>query len=357
MAFQAKSLLLQAICRAKLPCKDLGGLGVRIFRRPLRSKFTTSHRQIDMTGSFTEIGDQECLAQFERYLFASDLASVTVSNYLSDLQAFARWLRQRVGGQASLLRCNPADVQDYCTFLRETQHLSAATINRCLQAIRKFAKFALAAGLAETDPTSGLKRLREERTSWGRMLSPDEVTRLVEAIQNGRRSLIKRDLAVVLLVLHAGLKVGELVSLRAADFESSEEGETITVRRHDGERGRTVPLPPEVSSALQEYLRIRLAPPTIEHLFLSQQGTPISARSVQRLIREYAAAAGLGEVSASTLRRTYAQTVWEKTGNLSQVASALGHTRLNSTIRYMASILEDRSGIKEKSSANVSQRR
>jgi site-specific recombinase XerC len=94
----------------------------------------------------------------------------------------------------------------------------------------------------------------------------------------------------------------------------------------------------------------------VAHLFLSQQGTPISARSVQRLIREHAAAAGLGEVSASTLRRTYARTVWKTTGDLSQVADALGHTRLKSTIRYIASLLEDTSEVKEKSSANVFQK-
>jgi integrase/recombinase XerD len=297
-----------------------------------------------MTRSFTEIGNQEWLAQFERYLLASDLAPATVSNYLTDLQAFARWLRQQVGAQASLLRFNPADVQDYCTYLQETQRLSAATINRCLQAIRKFGKFALINGLTGTDPTVGVKRLREEKNSWGRMLSSEEVACLVEAVQNGRRSLVKRDLSIILLVLHAGLKVSELVNLRVADFESSEEGGTITVRRYDGGKGRTIPLPPEVYTALQAYLRIRLAPPTIEHFFLSQQGTPISARSIQRLIREYAAAAGLGEVSASTLRRTYAKTIWKKTGDLSQVAHTLGHTRLNSTVRYIASVLEDTSG-------------
>ncbi len=54
---------------------------------------------------------------------------------------------------------------------------------------------------------------------------------------------------------------------------------------------------------------------------------------------------GLGEVSASTLRRTYAQTVWKKTSDLSQVASALRHTRLKSTIRYITSLLEDTSEI------------
>nr|NIO70818.1 site-specific integrase [Anaerolineae bacterium] len=167
-----------------------------------------------MAGSFTEINDQEWLAQFERYLLASDLAPVTVSNYLTDLQAFARWLRQRAEGQASLTSINPADVRDYCGYLQETQHLSPGTINRRLQAIRKFAKFALAAGLAETNPTVGLKRLREERASRGRMLSPDEVARLVEAVQNGQRSLVKRDQAIILLVVHAGLKVGELVNLR-----------------------------------------------------------------------------------------------------------------------------------------------
>ncbi len=309
---------------------------------------------MDMAKSSNEIKDQEWLAQFERYLLASDLAPVTVSNYLADLQAFAQWLRERAEGQASLLSVNPADVRDYCAYLQTTQHLSPVTINRRLQAIRKFAKFALVNELAEINPTAGLKRLQEERASWGRMLSSDEVARLIEAVQNGRPSLVKRDLAIVLSVLHAGLKVGDLVKLRVADFEPSEEGGTITVRRRDGGRKRAVALSPQVCLALQAYLRVRLAPPTVEYLFLSQKGTPISARSVQRLIREYAAAAGLGEVSASTLRRTYAQTVWEKTGDLSQVASALGHTRLKSTIRYISSILEDTPGIKEKSSANVS---
>ena len=309
---------------------------------------------MDMVESSTEINDQEWLAQFKRYLLASDLAPVTVSNYLADLQAFARWFRHRANGQASLLSINPADVRDYCAYLQETQRLSPGTVNRRLQAIRKFAKFILANGLAEADPTAGLKRLREERASWGRMLSPDEVARLVEAVQNGRRSLVKRDLAIFLLVLQAGLKVGELVNLRMADIEMSEEGGAITVRRHDGGRKRVVALSSEVCLALQAYLRVRLAPPMVEHLFLSQKGTPISARSVQRLIREYAAAAGLGEVSASTLRRTYAQTVWKKTGDLSQVANALGHTRLKSTFRYIASLLvEDTSEVKEKSSANV----
>ena len=177
------------------------------------------------------------------------------------------------------------------------------------------------------------------------MLSPDEVARLVEAVQNGQRSLVKRDQAIILLVVHAGLKVGELVNLRVTDFEPSEEGGAITVRRRDQDRRRKVLLSPEVCSALQAYLRVRLAPPTVENLFLSQKGTPISARSIQRLIREHAAAAGLGEVSASTLRRTYAQTVWKKTADLSQVASALGHTRLKSTIRYIVSLLEDTSEI------------
>jgi len=298
-----------------------------------------------MARSFAKINDQEWLVQFERYLLASDLAPVTVSNYLTDLQAFAQWLQQRAEGQVSLTSINPADVRDYCVYLQETQHLSPGTINRRLQAIRKFAKFALAAGLAETNPTVGLKLLREERASRGRMLSPDEVARLVEAVHNGQRSLVKRDQAIILLVVHAGLKVGELVNLRVTDFEPSEEGGAITVRRQDQDRRRKVLLSPEVCSALQAYLRVRLAPPTVENLFLSQKGTPISARSIQRLIREHAAAAGLGEVSASTLRRTYAQTVWKKTADLSQVASALGHTRLKSTIRYIASLLEDTSEI------------
>jgi hypothetical protein len=45
---------------------------------------------MDMVESSTEINGQEWLTQFKRHLLASNLAPVTVSNYLTDLQAFAR---------------------------------------------------------------------------------------------------------------------------------------------------------------------------------------------------------------------------------------------------------------------------
>lgn len=280
---------------------------------------------------------EELFTRFEEHLARSALASTTIVNYLADLRTFARWHADVRGAASSLLELTPDDIREYRCHMRINEGWTPATINRRLQAVRKFYSFAMETGLMESNPASEVKLVARSEPDLPRALAPEEVTSLLQAIQGGRPSLVKRDHAIVQLLLQTGIKLGELTGLRLSDVQLRGNGEdSLLVGEGDGNNCRQVPLNSLACVALQDYLRVRPPSASTENLFLSQDGNCISKRTVQRLIRIYTQAAGLEDVSAHILRHTFAVSTLEDTGDISLVSRLLGHRCMETTAKYLA---------------------
>lgn len=279
---------------------------------------------------------EELLTQFEEYLTRLALASSTIVNYLTDLRAFARWHVEAKGSAVSLLELTPEDIREYRRHMQTCENWSPATINRRLQAIRKFYHFTTEKGLTENNPASEVRLIPTSRPNPPRILAPDEVARLLEAVQGGRPSLVKRDYAILQLLLQTGIKLGELTELRLSDVQLWGNGEgLLLVGEGDGHGGRQIPLNSVACAALQEYLEVRPSSAVSDKLFLSQDGNRISKRTVQRLVSLYAEAAGLEDVSTYVLRHTFAVSTLADTGDVSLVARLLGHRCRETTAKYL----------------------
>jgi len=76
----------------------------------------------------------------------------------------------------------------------------------------------------------------------------------------------------------------------------------------------------------------------------------ISTRQYGRLVRDWVAAIGLEPSGYGThlMRRTKAAEIYRKTGNLRAVQLILGHTKIDSTVRYLGVEVEDALSIAEK---------
>jgi site-specific recombinase XerD len=282
---------------------------------------------------------EELLTRFQEHLMRSDLASTTIVNYLADMRTFARWHTEVRGVESSLWTLTRDDIQEYCHYMQAKKGWAPATINRRLQAVRKFYSFAMDMGLMENNPASEVKLIPIPGSDPPRALSPEEVASLLRAVQMGRPGLIKRNYAIILLLLQTGIKLGELIRLRLSDLQLWGNGEgLLLVREHDGSSCRQVPLNSLACAALQEYLQVRPVSDGTDNLFLSQGGDCISRRTVQRLVNICAKAAGLEDVSTNVLRHTFAMSTLEETADLSLVARLLGHRCLESTTKYEACI-------------------
>ena len=258
-----------------------------------------------------------------------DLAVKTVAAYRIDLLAFARWFPDSAGEPFSARAVTPTDLRDYKSFLRTVERRQAATINRRFAALRSFFRWAKGAGLVTELPTEHVSGVPAAPRS-PKALAKREVDRLIrEAERHGQ----PRNLAILQLLRHTGLRVSELCNLRLDDLTISERRGSLLVRSGKGDKDRTVPLNNDVRRAVTAYLDAR---PLVDddHLFVGQRGDPLQPQGVQLVVRKYARRAGLPDVTPHILRHSFAKHILDAGEDLATVQRLLGHERLETTAIY-----------------------
>lgn len=200
------------------------------------------------------------LADFRQYLIDADRSPRTVEGYSRDLTLFARWFGQSNGYRLIPERLTPTDAREYKQKSLHVDKASPATINRRLAALRAYVNWALNEGFIEYDPISAIKSVEEQPVApkWLTRQEQARVTREVEnALNAARTGAAKRqairDQAIVTLLLHTGLRVGELISLELRDVKLSERKGEVRVRSGKGLKARTVPLNKPAREALRKW--------------------------------------------------------------------------------------------------------
>lgn len=161
-----------------------------------------------------------------------------------------------------------------------------------------------------------------------------------------------RDLALFNVAIDSKLRGCELVRLRVKDLVSSERvRERVTVIQ--SKTGQPVQF--ELTENTRESVMTWVNSPEmmrIEFMFPSRfhDRPHISTRQYGRSVRDWVTAIGLEPSGYGThsLRRTKASEIYRKTGNLRAVQLLLGHTKVDSTVRYLGVELEDALSIAEK---------
>ena len=161
------------------------------------------------------------------------------------------------------------------------------------------------------------------------VLSEQEARRLLESAS------CLRDQLLLSLLYGAGLKPSEALNLRWADIDL--EDDMIHVTRDS----RRVPLPPPLRNLLAEGKSI-CSP---RHVLFAGRApdTPLSRRSLERIVGSAAARAGLRKhVTAMTLRHSFAVRTLERGTNEAVLQTVLGHRHIETTMKYGAYQLDRR---------------
>jgi integrase/recombinase XerD len=267
--------------------------------------------------------------QFLTRLAQEEAAAKTVANYKSDLGLFARWFRDTTGEDFAAAAITPTDLREYRSYLLTTKRSSPATVNRHLAALKRFFRFAQATGWVTEDPTLVVKGIATVPIA-PKALSKRDVDKLLRAAE---RYGSTRDRAILAILRHTGIRVGELTSLRLGDVAIGERKGELVVRAGKGGKYRVVPLNLDARRALGAYLEVR--PQVVDtHLFVGQRGTGLTIRAVEKLVEKYARLAGLPDVSPHVLRHTFGKHALDAGVDLVTVSRLLGHERLETTAIY-----------------------
>jgi integrase len=174
-------------------------------------------------------------------------------------------------------------------------------------------------------------------------LKPKHIWAIRTRLQHEGRT---RDLAMFNVALDSKLRGCDLVRLRVADVHL---GDSIRLRTTiiQQKTGRPVPfeLTEPTREALALWLSLRGSRSNDDWLFpsRSRRGNHLTTRQYGRLLDDWVALIGLDPAAYGThsLRRTKVALLYKRTGNLRACQLLLGHTKLESTVRYLGIEVDD----------------
>jgi len=258
----------------------------------------------------------------------------TVAGYSRDVTEFYQFL----GNEKSIGEISPETVRRYVASLYSTS--SSATVGRKLSALRTFFRYLTRRKIIGSDPLSGIVNPKGTKKI-PVFLTVDEVFSLLE--EPGQQDTFsRRDVAIMELLYSTGMRVSELVSRDINHLDFTTGMVRVTGK---GRKDRIVPFGTAAAEAVDIYLpeRGNLVQmclsrgkiPDNDALFLNNRGKRITARSVERIIKEYGIRAGIKtEVTPHALRHSFATHLLEMGADLRTVQELLGHVSLSTTQKY-----------------------
>lgn len=256
----------------------------------------------------------------------------TISAYRNDLTQFQTFLADRPAG-GSWAALTDDDLRAYTVFLRERDY-ATSTIARKTAAIRSYCSYLVEQQVLRADPSQAMASPRVAKSA-PKAMTLDEVALLFERPLEAESAEGLRDLAMLRLLYGTGMRVSELVSLNLDDLCLTER----YVRCYGKQgRERQPPVDDEVSLILEDYLarsRPAIARRDEEYaLFLNHRGQRLTRQGFWLILKGYAQAAGIADITPHTLRHSFATHQLLEGRDLSHVQQVLGHVSISTTQVY-----------------------
>ena len=178
-------------------------------------------------------------------------------------------------------------------------------------------------------------------------LKPKEIWAIRSRLQ---MSNCQRDLALFDLALDSKLRACDLVTLKLRDvLHGDAVVERATVIQQKTQQRVKFEITSQTRSSILKW--IRLTDLSLDdYIFPSRRSPHLSTRQYARIVNGWVSEIGLDAKAYGThsLRRTKASLIYHRTKNLRAIQLLLGHTKLESTVRYLGIEIDDALEMAEK---------
>jgi len=264
--------------------------------------------------------------QFRQYLERRFPGRRTSRDYVSDLRQFM---------STSDKDWHEVDLHEIDAFIDQQRRagMKPATIKRRAAALKTFFDF-LAEESSELNwpnPVRMKRHAGKQARRLPRDLSDEAVAKVWQMIDH------RRDRAWFVLMLRAGLRVGEVVGLKREDILAPAHAEQPARLRvyGKGAKERVVLLTADADAVLQAWLEERQAGPS-EPVFVNErEGSPLSVSGIEYRLKQYGQLAGV-DITPHRLRHTYARQLTEAGMPVTSLSKLMGHAQVSTTQIYTA---------------------
>jgi len=222
------------------------------------------------------------MSSLNQFLSGLDKCPSTIKAYRTDMQQFIAWLHAHDITVICAHHVTNNHINDYLRYLAD-QGRTGTTCARKLVSIHLFFTYLVSEGVIPSSPDVKVKK-PPKKCKPKHVLRFDEFQRILGAARGH-----PRDFALLQLLLHAGIRVSEVISIHLSELDL--EHKMLTIHGKGGGE-RMIPLEQKVLNALQSYLGARSMTDN-QYLFLNYQGQGLSIGGVRKMVEKYARCAGI----------------------------------------------------------------
>ncbi|MBQ5885070.1 MAG: site-specific tyrosine recombinase XerD [Clostridia bacterium] len=269
--------------------------------------------------------------QFRQYLMEEKKVSAnTLESYIRDLSQYFDYFEANDVNEIE--KATNEDIKDYIKYL-EIKGKSRSTIVRVVASIRCFYQYLIISGVVSSNPAAGIKFEKGEK-KLPDILSNREIDILLSQPDvNDLKGC--RDKAMLELIYATGIRVSELINLDLNDVIL----DVGILHCSNPKNDRIVPVYPTALSAVREYIKrvrsITVYDKNETSLFVNMNGQRLTRQGFWKIIKQYAAQAGIKkDITPHTLRHSFATHLLENGAQLKDIQEMLGHSDISSTQVY-----------------------
>lgn len=270
--------------------------------------------------------DRHIMDGFEAYIRTElGLSDETFVAYTRDTKEFANFIgTQEVTAEL---------VEKFVSHLQQ-RGLKSATVRRKIMSVRCLCHHLISKGKLDKNIFLMIDSVRLDRRM-SDVIDDKSVDTLVATVESRvpvcRATNIRRDVAVILILHHSGLRASELCSLDVKDVNMSHREIRVFGK---GCRERVVPTTHRCIEAIQDYVDNDRQSET-SALFVKANGKRITRRAVSDMLMGLSRRAGVPNTTAHVLRRSCATSLMDRGVELELIQTLLGHQSLSTTQTYL----------------------
>ena len=243
----------------------------------------------------------------------------TWRDYKCDLGLF-----MKVAGSPPIEEIRPRTLDEFVRF-QISKGYKPSTVNRRLAAVASLFGFLIKEGRQLTCPVLPKRHYLQEPQRLPRPVNERDLQRFFGAIHD------TRDWAICIIMLHCGLRIGEVAALEMADLYLDETPARMIIRGKSA-RERTVYVSSESKHALQNWLAER-PKVSCKYVFISYQHKKLSTTSINARIQHLRKRSEV-DLTAHRLRHTFADQLLSAGMPITSIQKLMGHRFVETTQNY-----------------------
>ena len=260
----------------------------------------------------------------------------TKTNYKYALKNFNKYIETQ---QIKEIQLNKNVIEtilkSYKKYLINSNY-SNKTINLYLTVIQNFFKYmGISTTIKKVENTTNSKEYK--------YLTIPEIKKLIETIPEttNKKELQLRNKAIILLMFSSGLRVNELINIKANDYYKQENNYYISIKPKGKLNNIILPIAPETSQAINLYLENKKK--NNKYLFSNQTHNKLTRQGINKILKQIAIKTDnkynlniTPRISSHIFRHSLARYLLiDKAKPINQVKDILRHNNINTTIKYL----------------------